>query len=331
MGSTKLVLAAVGSLAALKLIGDAAIERHERIDLESIDTPGERVQVRGLDFHYLDVGSGPVVVLVHGLGASTFSFRRNIEVLAKRFRVIAVDLPGFGYSTRSAPDMSMTAQVNYLASFLEAMGVSQAALIGHSMGGLIVQRFAATYPERVDKLVLINSATQEVMRRAAWSSATLAPFLPMVFAVMSSARSIRRWWLSFAVYDSAFVTGDVMTGYGAPGQVRGHVRATQRWFVDRGKDVPFDPRAISAPTLIVWGEADRVLRPRLGYRLQRQIPNAQLIVIPKAGHWTPEEQPETVNQALLDFLADGRDSWDATSGGTRMKGEVTASGQEASG
>ncbi len=330
MRSAKLILAGIGSLAALKLVGDAAIERHEQIDLELIDTPGERIEVGGLNFHYLDVGSGPAVVLVHGLGASTFSFRRNIEALAERFRVIAVDLPGFGYSTRSAPDMSMTGQVQYLASFLEAVGISRASLVGHSMGGLIVQRFAVTYPGRVENLVLMNSATQEVMRRAAWSSATLAPFLPLVFAVMSSARSIRRWWLSFAVYDGAFVTGEVMRGYGAPGQVRGHVRATQRWFVDRGKDVPFDPRAISAPTLIVWGEADRVLRPILGYRLQRQIPNAQLLVIPKAGHWTPEEQPETVNQALLDFLAEGRESGAAVSGGTRMKGEATASGQEAS-
>ena len=297
-------LVAVGAALGLaKIAGDAAIRRHESIDLSEAPKAGKTVAAAGLDIHYVEAGKGSPVVLIHGLGASTFSYRFTIPALAERFRVVALDLPGSGYSTLTTPDLSATAQVEHVAAFLDALGLDRVALVGHSMGGTIAQRFAATYPERVDRLVLIDAASDEQLRSGVRAGRVLGPFLPALLALVVSSPWLHRKWLSWAVYDPSHLTPEVVAGYGAPGRVRGHTAALRRWLIDRAKDLPYDPSAIGAPTLMVWGEADRLLR--LGGRVaaERQIPNAERLVVARAGHWAPEEQPDVVNRAILAFLA----------------------------
>jgi pimeloyl-ACP methyl ester carboxylesterase len=297
-----LLLGAASGLALAKVAGDAALRRYETINQTPSLGPGKHAKVLGADVHYVEAGEGPALLLIHGLGASTFSYRKNIAALGRRFRTVALDLPGFGFSTRSVPGLSLTAQARYVAAFLDALGIENASLAGHSMGGTVVQRFALNCPERVERLVLIDSTTDAQMRSAAWLSRPAKALLPAFVSFVLHFKPVRLRWLGAAVYDRSYLTPEVLSGYAAPGRVRGNVAAFQRLLIDRTRDAPIDASRIRAPTLILWGEADRIVRPAVGQRLHEEIPGSQLIIVPKAGHWVPEEQPEAVNHSLIEFL-----------------------------
>ena len=137
---------------------------HEDLDWESVDRPGQLIDIDGYKVHYLDQGAGPAVVLIHGFGGHTYSYRHLIPVFARDHRVITIDLKGYGYSERNAhAGLSLTAQVSMLKSLLEKLGIAHATFVGHSMGGGVVQRFAVTHPEAVDALVLVASDRKSVV------------------------------------------------------------------------------------------------------------------------------------------------------------------------
>jgi pimeloyl-ACP methyl ester carboxylesterase len=330
----RLGLVSALAVAAVKVLGDRAVDRHERLHPQECDAPGKRLEVAGLDLHYEEAGQGEPVVLLHGLGASTFCYRFLVEALAPRYRALALDLPGFGYSTREAEDMSLTAQVENLRGFLDALSIERAALIGHSMGGAILQRFAVTYPARVERLVLISPASLRDMGRAQGLAFLARPFVGPFAAAVFHKPAIRRRWLAFAVHDSAFLTPDLMRQYGLTSRVRGNVRSLQRFLTDRAKDVPFDPSDIQRPTLIIWGGSDRLLPPSGGRRLQERIQGSRFVVVPEAGHLVAEERPEVVNRLVLDFLSESQvparpgsnreDPFESSEGESRSSGRAGA-------
>ncbi|HXH22887.1 MAG TPA: alpha/beta fold hydrolase [Dehalococcoidia bacterium] len=317
MRSGSLLTLIGAGLAAAKLGGDLEARRYEYVDLEATKPPGHLAHVPGVGrIHYLDQGEGPAVVLLHGLGASTYSFRLNLPEIARGRRVIAVDLPGHGFTSRDVADLSLTAQAGYLASLLDLLSLERVALVGHSMGGSIAQRFAVAYPERVARLVLIASTTDDFMLRAAGASPWLAPFVPAFVAAVLHNHPVRRRWLSRAVYDPAYLTPEVIAAYEAPGHIRGHTRAYQRLMRDRRRDARIDLGRIRAPTLIIWGDTDRIVSLRHGETLARGISGSRLVVLPRTGHLVPEEQAEAVNRLLTDFLGEKT----AGPGGLRAEG-----------
>ncbi len=295
LGAGALVLGA-------KLAGDLAVRRHEDLKLEDTLPSGRIAWLNGLRIHYLDQGSGPPLVFLHGLGASNYSFRHNLPELARTFRVIVPDLPGYGLSSRDVPDLSMTAQTLYLAAFLDQLGIERATLAGHSMGGSIAQRFAVMFPHRVDGLILIASTTDEFMRRGAIASSLLAPFIPVFIATVMLNPVLRERWVRQMVHDPAYLTTEIRANYAAPGHIIGHVAAYQRLMLDRARDEPIDLASIRAKALIVWGESDRVVSIDHGRLLDRAIPDSRMAVVPQAGHWVPEEQPGAVNALIAGFL-----------------------------
>jgi pimeloyl-ACP methyl ester carboxylesterase len=241
--------------------------------------------------------------LLHGLGASAYSFRLNRPELSQSFRVVTIELAGHGYSDRSAPDLSMTAQADYVAGLLDQVGIESAIFIGHSLGGSVAQRVAAARPEKVAGLVLIASTTDEFMGRAAWAGPALSAFIPTFLTAVLHNHVVRPHWHRLAVYDPAYLTPDVTAAYAAPGHVRGHAAAYQQLMRDRRRDARLDLGRIVAPTLIVWGDTDRIVRIGHGRRLERGIAGSRLVVVPRAGHWLPEERPDVVNAMIGDFAA----------------------------
>ncbi len=292
---------AVG-LGLTKLAGDFASVRYEDLDLRDATPPGKTVAINGLRLHYEEAGSGDPVVFLHGLGASTFSFRKNLDVAGRGFHAVAIDMPGHGYSSRDVADLSLSAQTGYLRVFLDALGIDRASLVGHSMGGTVAQRFALAYPDRVRRLVLIASTTDRQMRSGSKPGRVVAPFLPALLGAVFFNPALRDFWHRAAVVDPGHLTPEVLAGYARPGHIRGHMDAYKRFLVDRTRDGPIDAARIRAPTLVLWGARDRLVPLRTADELARLIPDSRLRVIPRAGHWVQEEQPEEVNSALLEFL-----------------------------
>lgn len=297
-------LAGVG-LIGLSAYARYAVRRYEDLDPESAGAPGEFIDVDGVRLHYVQAGEGDTVVLIHGFGASTFSYRYTIPELAQHFRVVALDLKGFGYSERPAgSDYSLTAQAELVRGAMDRLGIERAAVVGHSMGGAIAMRLVLSHPERVSRLVLVDSASDDMMHRGLLPSWVAAPFVPIAVTFTVHRRRFRQFALRSAVHDPAHITPEVVEGYMRPSRFRGYARGLAALLTGRGVDQPLAIERIEQPTLILWGEHDRWLPPSQGEALAEAIPNAQLVLLRSAGHLPLEEQPVESHGPLLTFLRD---------------------------
>ena len=267
-------------------------------------------EVAGARLHYLDEGAGPALVLVHGFAGSTFSWRAVVPELAKEFRVIAVDLPGFGLSDRR-PGIGYGHErhVDRLLALLDLLGIERAAFAGHSMGGAVVQRLAARAPGRAERLVLVGSvsagANLDIGRRRRASrlmfgAIRLAAVSPTVMYA-AGRRGLRQM-----VADPAFVTPEVVRGYIDPLLIPGTVRAVAEMAREHAAEPAVDLGAIAAPALVVTGEADVVVPPQRAEELAAALPAAgPAVVIDQAGHLLAEERPDAFLRATLPFLRAG--------------------------
>ncbi len=262
--------------------------------------------VAGAKVHYIDEGSGPPVVLIHGFAGSTFSWRFVIPDLAKAHRVIAIDLPGFGFSDRGpGVDYSQTGQAERLVALLDLLGIQRATLIGHSMGGAIAQRVAASHPERVERLILVAAVSAAQPRDVARRGRPAGPMFALVGVAQRSPRAmyaVGRRALPRMVHDAEYATEEVMRGYIDPLLIPGTVAAVRKMTAAAGEEAPAALSGISAPTLVLSGASDRMIPPEQGLELAEAIPGARYLVIPEAGHLLAEERPEAFLEEVLAFL-----------------------------
>lgn len=297
------VAAAPLTIAAAIPLSRLAIDRFEALTLADIDAPGTRVRIDGVWLRYLDEGRGFPIVLIHGFGGSAYDYRTLLPALAARFRVVAVDLPGFGYSDRDVPELSGTAWVETLHTLLGELGIERAVFAGHSMGGGVAQRFAAQYPEMVERLVLIGSVSAAERQRrstANWVGAAIATLVQGGIAGLGGAT----WLARRTVADPAHMRGAVLDGHLEPLRIRGSAAAVRQMLRDATHDEPIDLARLTMPVLLLWGAADGVVKLRVAETLRAALPQARLEVIPDAGHMVLEERPEQSNRLVLDFLAD---------------------------
>jgi pimeloyl-ACP methyl ester carboxylesterase len=289
-------------LVAYALYARRYVRRFEHFDPETA-APGSFLDIDGRRIHYVQAGRGDPIVLIHGWNGSTFDMRYLIPELAQRYRVIAIDLPGYGYSTRAQDgDYSVAGLGEIVPRVMDRLRIERATVLGHSMGGLIAQWLALHYPERVERLVLVDSATVKEMLAGRNWGLLLRPLLPLLAPIALNRGAVRRG-LRSAVHDPACVTPEAIEGRLRTLQVKGHLRAQAKQLSDRRKDPAFDPSEIRQPTLVLWGEHDRWVKLSAGEELARAIPNARLVTVHGAGHLPLEEQAELCNRELLSFLA----------------------------
>lgn len=300
--NVRYVLGAAAAIAGAAWLRNSVALR-EDLRWEDVSRPGKIATIAGQAIHYLDVGKGPAIVLVHGFGGQTYSFRALIPALAKSYRVIAVDLKGFGYSQHDArTGLSHGDQVGMLAALLDSLGVARARVVGHSMGGAVAQRFAATWPERVEALVLAASVVADGrFRRAprlpAW---LLRPVLPVLAGVASSRL------LKAGYYDPAFADDEVRAEYLRPGRIKGSMDGLRAMMRDVRSDPPIDFSRLTMPVLLLYGAQDRVVPLSVAQRIRERIPQARLVVIERAAHLLLEERPTECARAILEFFDESR-------------------------
>jgi pimeloyl-ACP methyl ester carboxylesterase len=268
---------------------------------------------------YVDVGGGPVVLLLHGCPFSSFVWRTVIARLRGRFRCVAPDLLGLGDTeTPVGADWSLPGQVDAVLGLLDSLGITECAVVGHDQGGAIAQLLAARDPDRITGLVLANVEAYDN-----WPSVEELPFvratqLPVVGRVVLwawSRRPLFRLALAAgkAVHDRSVLTDELVDGYIAANLSDAHRRAKTRRFLAAQLDpvnqrhtmaVVEQLRRFDRPTMVLWGAADVHFGPQWGERLYRDIPGAQrLELLPDVGHLLMEERPEKVAALIQDFLA----------------------------
>ncbi|MHB8068911.1 MAG: alpha/beta fold hydrolase [Desulfobaccales bacterium] len=258
-----------------------------------------------ITWHFAEQGDGPPLLLLHGLGASSFSFRHNLSPLAEKFRVLAPDLPGHGSSPAPLDaDYRLEALIRGLHGFLELRGLRQVAVAGNSLGGGLALMLARDYPERVAALILLDPAV--AITRAPWIFYPLR--LPVVGGI--AAALLGPWAISLALrqayYRRATITPEVVAGYARPFKELARRLAFGRFC--QQLRIPFlgDIEAmlpqIKQPTLLIWGERDRILPVSQAFWIKERLPQARFQPLKDVGHAPQEEAPAAVNEIIIDFL-----------------------------
>ena len=268
------------------------------------------VPVQGHNLAYLDVGQGRPVILIHGFGGSMWQWEHQQRPLSAEFRLITPDLIGSGLSDKPDIEYRPDQMLDYFVGFMDALRIPQATLVGNSMGAGLAIGMALAHPDRVSQLVLIDGLPANVRERVTSPSIQRALDTP----APSWLASFGNWLfggvmiesvLKEIVHDPALLTPAVIERSNRNRQRPGMIRPLMTvrdslplW------ETGFARRLgeIAHPTLIVWGEEDRVFPLAVGEELQRTIKGSSLVRIPNAGHIPQWERPDLANRAMIDFL-----------------------------
>ncbi len=283
-------------------------------------------QVHGRTVSYVEAGSGPLLVLIHGMAGNSENWRSVIEPLGLRQTVIAPDFPGHGLSAPGGGDYSLGSLASELRDLLLTLGHERATLIGHSLGGGVAMQFTYQFPEMVERLVLVASGglgpdVSPILRAAALPGADL--FISATAGVGQRVGSTLGRGLSMLGMRPSADVAEVARGYAslADGERRKAFLATLRAVVGTtGQRVAALDRlylAEALPLLIVWGERDPIIPVAHAEEAHRALPGSRLEVFEDVGHMPQLEEPGRFIAAIERFLAEtdpaefDRDEWRA--------------------
>src|SRR6266404_3445954 len=264
--------------------------------------------IGGVRIHYQEAGdeSAPPIILIHGFISSNLVWNEVILPLAQKgFRVIAPDLPGYGYSDKPADGRyTIDSQAYAVSGLMDRLGIESATIVGASYGGAVAATMALDYPERVANLVLVGAVTNDQPKKKLLLRLARVPFLGDIATPLFLGS---RWILRKR-------TRDVYRRLGYPmderklaarhhlletaNTHRAMIRTIRRWSADR---ISREANSIRQPTLLVWGEEDTHIRVNDAFRLRNAMPNSRLIVFRRCGHLPPAEYPEKFVEAVAGF------------------------------
>lgn len=268
------------------------------------------ISLQGHTLHYLEAGEGDPVLLLHGFAGSCEEWRTTVGVLARAgYRAIAIDALGFGKSdTPDTAPYSFALFSGLYADLLDALGIERAAFVGHSFGGKCALATAITHPQRVSRLVIADSEgfipIPLFMKKAG-----VIPFLGDVFLWMSKNPRLFELQLGGVFYDKQNVPDWLTEHFRSMLASKPHTRAMLQLSrcYDNHDLIKSGMRQrlgeIRCPTLILWGEQDRVFAPACGHTAHNEIPGSHLVILPRAGHYPHLEATRAFHGILLGFLA----------------------------
>jgi pimeloyl-ACP methyl ester carboxylesterase len=272
----------------------------------------ERIRIHGHEIGYRTAGSGPVVVLIHGIASSSATWDRVLEPLAERFTVVAPDLLGHGGSTKSAGDYSLGAQASGIRDLMIALGHERATLVGHSLGGGVALQFAYQFPGRCERMVLVDSGGlgKDVSLHLRALSFPGVEHLPgIAFAPrLQEAGATLVGWLRRVGLRPAPSFEEIWSAYGslADTDTRRAFFHTLHSVVDPSGQRPSATNRLyllaGMPTMIVWGERDPIIPVKHAHATHEAIPGSVLHVFDGVGHFPQHDEPQRFVRVVRDFI-----------------------------
>lgn len=277
-----------------------------------VDTDSQFVKINGLDVHFKAIlRSDPTFILLHGFGASVYSWHKVMQPMSQLGSVIAYDRVAFGLTERPMSwsgenPYTMDAQVEQLIGMLNHFGIQKAILVGNSAGGTLAIQTALKYPKRVEALILVDPAVYSGEGSPAWlrfiqktpQMQRLGPLL---------VRSIKKWgvdMLKQAWHDPSRITPEDLTAYQKPLMLDNWDKALWNLTIAGSKnDLAGRLKELNLPILVITGDDDRIIPTTQSIRLAGELPNASLSVIKDTGHVPQEEDPLAFMQAIRIFLS----------------------------
>jgi pimeloyl-ACP methyl ester carboxylesterase len=251
----------------------------------------EKNNINGLEINYKIAGQGPAILVLHGWGGSSDSWIETQKILSKEYKVIVPDLPGFGKSAPPQRPWKVGDYVDFVSKFSEKLNLEDFFLIGHSFGGRISIKFSIQHPEKVKKLILCDSAG--IKPDPSLKTIIIfwlvrignAIFTPKIFKrFQDSARNLFYIFLRNRDYAKA----------------NGVMKETIKKVL--AEDLLLEVPKIKAETLIIWGEADRMVPLKYARMFKEKIENSRLEVLPKIGHSPHLEVPKNFSEIVLKFI-----------------------------
>lgn len=303
----------------------------------------QRIRIHGHEIAYRAAGSGPVVLLIHGMASSSATWDGVIPSLAEHASVVAPDMPGHGESAGGGGDQSLGALASSLRDVLLTLGHDRATIVGHSLGGGVAMQFAYQFPQSCDRLVLVSAGglgrdVALFLRALAFPGLEL--LIPPAFAprIHHAGTSVVRLLGKIGIRPGPAFE-EIWRDYGmlTRKETRQAFFATLRSVVDpAGQRVSATDRlylAAAMPTLIVWGEKDSIIPVRHGREAHETMPGSRLEIFERSGHFPQHDQPERFAQVLVDFIGSTeaaelspariRELWAAAAEATESETELT--------
>ncbi len=270
------------------------------------------VEVDGATVHYQKFGdiSDPTLILIHGYTASTYIWKNTAPRLADNgFHVIAVDLLGFGFSDKPAWfDYKITSQARMIERFMDRLGIGRATIVGSSYGGAVAATVTLDYPERVEKLVLVDAVCNDEAKDHPILKLTALPGVgELLTPFLADSKALLKYRMqgTLAPANHHLITQERIEAIHRPlNAADGHnalLQTARNWDACR---IEQDANLINQPTLIIWGEEDTVIPIHNGENLHREILNSRFIVLRNCGHIPHEETPEKFVEIVTEFCRD---------------------------
>jgi epoxide hydrolase 4 len=274
--------------------------------------------VNGVRLHYVEAGAGPLVLLLHGFPEFWYSWRRQLPALAAAgFRALAPDLRGYNLSDkpRGVPAYRLRALMDDVAGLIRHSGADRAVVVGHDWGGVLAWHLPHYHPDLVDRLIVLNAPHPAAYRRElrhgrqalkSWYVLFFqVPGLPEQLFSFGDYALVGRVLRRQPVHPGAFTAEDVRRykhALSRPGALTAALNYYRAALRHDFRAAARTARPIPTPTLLLWGEQDPYLSPRLTEGLGPWVPNLRVVRIPDASHWLQNDVPERVNRLMIDFL-----------------------------
>jgi epoxide hydrolase 4 len=280
------------------------------------------IQTNKIRLHCVTQGEGDLVILLHGFPEFWYAWRFQLPALSRYFKVVVPDLRGYNDSDKPSSGYDIDTLSADVIGLIEALGYKQAHIVGHDCGGLIAWHLAQKFPQYVQRLAVLNAPHPNRLMRdlfgnleqllQSWQVLALqVPALPEYLIQQNLRTFLQDWFQRHSIRKGAF-SSETMQIYQSALEKAGTLSAAihsyrqllspRDWLPNLIKR----PSLITAPTLVLWGEEDTVVSPRLTEGLERLISAPfRLRLLSECGHWAQQEVPSIVNRELLDFLRQG--------------------------
>jgi pimeloyl-ACP methyl ester carboxylesterase len=261
-------------------------------------TADQSAVIGGHRLFYRVAGEGKPVILIHGIGSSSQIWARNIDPLAKNYRVFALDMIGFGQSEKPKPAYGIADHVNCLHNFMNYLHIEKTSLVGHSIGGLIALDFCLAHPEMVDRLILVDSVVLRNSNPSFTERLICQSALGELFVLFRSKLILKKFVTKEFYYRPELVRDEMLDPLMQADRaaVLKLTRTISR--TDRREAV----KGIRTPTLIIWGDEDHAIPRAHALLLQQIIPKSRCRILKEAGHHPQIEASEEFNQEVVKFL-----------------------------
>jgi len=276
----------------------------------------EYISTNGIKLHYVTQGEGPLMLMLHVFPEFWYSWRKQIPEFAQDYKVVALDLRGYQDSDKPSEKSAyvMAEFIKDIKGVIQGLGYDQCVLVGHDWGGAIAWNFAYTYPEMLDRLIILNLPhpakfaeglrTPQQLLRSSYIFFFQLPWLPEWFIEAGNYQPLDAAFKGMAVHKEAFTVVDIQA-YKQAAAKPGALTAMLNYYRNAFEQGLFKPSwgVLEVPTLMIWGEQDQALGKELTYGTEQYVRDFQIKYISDSSHWVQQEQPQLVNQYMREFLA----------------------------